>query len=69
VIVFARGLLNHLYTRIYFPGEMLNDSDAWLNAVAAERRHTLIAKPLASPPVLQFDIILQGANETVFFDI
>ena len=69
VIVFARGLLNHLYTRIYFPGETLNAADAWLNEVPEERRHTLIAKPRVSPPALQFDIILQGADETVFFDV
>jgi protocatechuate 3,4-dioxygenase alpha subunit len=71
VMVFARGLLNHLYTRIYFPGEALNAADAWLNAAAEERRHTLIAKPAPriSPSAFQFDIILQGADETVFFDV
>ncbi len=71
VIVFARGLLNHLYTRIYFPGEPLNATDPWLGAVPASRRHTLIAKskPAASTRVCQFDIVLQGENETVFFDV
>jgi protocatechuate 3,4-dioxygenase alpha subunit len=71
VMVFARGLLSHLYTRIYFPGEALNADDAWLGAVAPKRRHTLIARanPRVSPSALQFDIILQGAAETVFFDV
>lgn len=70
VIVFARGLLTHLYTRIYFPGEALNDGDEWLNAVPAERRPTLIAREASpgSAVAFQFDIILQGPDETVFFD-
>jgi protocatechuate 3,4-dioxygenase, alpha subunit len=71
VIVFARGLLTHLYTRIYFPDEPLNDGDEWLGAVPQARRHTLVAKPAggASAPAYRFDIILQGADETVFFDV
>jgi protocatechuate 3,4-dioxygenase alpha subunit len=71
VIVFARGLLRHLYTRIYFPDSPLNAEDAWLDAVAPERRHTLIARANSqeSPPDFRFDIILQGADETVFFDV
>jgi protocatechuate 3,4-dioxygenase alpha subunit len=71
VIVFARGLLSHLHTRIYFPGEALNATDAWLNAAPEERRHTLVAKPnpRVSSPAFQFDIILQGADETVFFEV
>jgi protocatechuate 3,4-dioxygenase, alpha subunit len=69
VIVFARGLLTHLHTRIYFPGEALNATDAWLNAAPEERRHTLVAKPGTSASAFQFDIILQGADETVFFDV
>jgi protocatechuate 3,4-dioxygenase alpha subunit len=71
VVVFARGLLTHLYTRIYFPGEPLNASDAFLCAVPEARRQTLIAKPKDAAPecLYHFDIVLQGDNETVFFDI
>src|SRR5215469_10718521 len=70
VTLFARGLLNHLNTRIYFPGEALNATDDWLQAVAESRRHTLIAKLEDAPRarVFHFDIVLQGKDETVFFD-
>lgn len=61
--VFARGLLNRLFTRAYFPGDQL-DTDRLLNSVEAERRHTLIAVP--DEHGFQFDIRLQGADETVF---
>jgi protocatechuate 3,4-dioxygenase, alpha subunit len=71
VAIFARGLLTRLVTRIYFPDEPLNASDAVLGAVELERRATLIARRGESPTAdaLQFDIIMQGKNETVFFDI
>jgi protocatechuate 3,4-dioxygenase alpha subunit len=68
VSIFARGLLKRLVTRIYFPGEPLNAGDAVLNAVAAERRSTLVAK-IERPDLLRFDIVLQGEHETVFFDV
>ena len=68
VSIFARGLLKRLTTRIYIPGEQLNAADAVLNSVAPERRPTLIARA-EKPNLLRFDIILQGENETVFFDL
>jgi len=68
VTVFARGLLRHLITRLYFPDEATaNAEDPVLSLVAPERRSTLIAKGDGS--VLHFDIRLQGDNETVFFVI
>jgi protocatechuate 3,4-dioxygenase alpha subunit len=71
VSLFARGLLKRLVTRIYFPDESSNDSDPVLNAVPVARRATLIARVDATTPlpVLRFDIVLQGENETVFFDV
>jgi protocatechuate 3,4-dioxygenase, alpha subunit len=72
VSVFARGLLKRLVTRIYFPGEPLNESDPLLSAVPAARRATLIARVAdsgAAERVLHFDIVLQGDNETVFLDV
>lgn len=71
VSLFARGLLKRLVTRIYFPDEPSNDADPVLNAVSNDRRSTLIARlESASPqPVLRFDIVLQGENETVFFEV
>jgi protocatechuate 3,4-dioxygenase alpha subunit len=68
VSIFARGLLKRLVTRIYFPGEQLNAADAVLNTIASERRSTLIAH-IERPGILRFDIVLQGENETVFFDV
>jgi protocatechuate 3,4-dioxygenase alpha subunit len=71
VSIFARGLLKRLITRIYFPDERLNATDPVLNTVAPERRSTLVARNESAerPGVLRFDIVMQGENETVFFDI
>ena len=69
--VFARGMLMHLYTRIYFDGEAANAADPVMALVPTERRNTLIARREAGNgnAVYRFDIRLQGDNETVFFDI
>jgi protocatechuate 3,4-dioxygenase alpha subunit len=69
--VFGRGMLMHLYTRIYFDGEAANAADPVLALVPAERRATLIAsrEPGNGNAVYRFDIHLQGDNETVFFDV
>jgi protocatechuate 3,4-dioxygenase alpha subunit len=67
VTVFMRGLLKHLVTRLYFPDEPSNLDDPILNLVAAERRPTLIANAIG-PGKLAWNIHLQGAQETVFFD-
>jgi protocatechuate 3,4-dioxygenase alpha subunit len=70
VNVFARGVLNRLFTRIYFDGEPANASDPILALVPAEARNTLIAKRVTQggEPTYVFDIHLQGQNETVFFE-
>mgnify|MGYP001217503666 CR=1 FL=1 len=70
VRVFARGMLIHAVTRLYFAGEAGNASDDVLNSVPAARRETLIARPEDSPgfPTYCFNIHLQGEQETVFFD-
>lgn len=68
VSVFARGLLDRVVTRIYFPDETAaNDADAVLRAVPAERRGTLVAQ--VDDGGYRFDIRLQGEQETVFFEI
>jgi len=67
--IFARGLLKRLFTRIYFAGEALNAGDPILALVPEGRRHTLMAQPETTHPGrFRFDIRLQGADETVFFD-
>jgi protocatechuate 3,4-dioxygenase alpha subunit len=84
VRVFARGMLIHAVTRIYFAGENANRYDPVLSAIDPERRRTLVAvyshdTPPQSPPewgghkgslpCYHFDIRLQGEGETVFFDL
>jgi protocatechuate 3,4-dioxygenase, alpha subunit len=61
VTVFARGLLNRLFTRAYLPGHA---PDRLLAAMSEERRSTLLAADDGTH--LRFDIRLQGAGETVF---
>ena len=67
VHVFARGLLSHLTTRIYFP-EDAHDEDPVLGCVPVERRSTLIAGRL-DDGVYGFDIVLQGPRETAFLAV
>jgi protocatechuate 3,4-dioxygenase alpha subunit len=62
-VVFARGLLSRLHTRIYVPGPEL-ENDAFLSGLSPERRATLIATEV--PGGLRHDIHLQGEKETVF---
>ena len=72
VVVFARGMLVHAYTRLYFGDEPANGGDPVLNSIKnKKRRETLIALPSMEngKPVYRFDIRLQGENETVFFDM
>ena len=69
VCVFARGLLRHLYTRIYFDGDPALAADPLLSLVPADRRGTLVARQCEGLPVWDFTIRLQGDDETVFFDL
>jgi protocatechuate 3,4-dioxygenase alpha subunit len=70
VIVFARGLLRHLHTRVYFAGDPSNSLDPVLALVPDERRATLMAQPCESDfTAWRFEIRLQGDCETVFFDV
>jgi protocatechuate 3,4-dioxygenase, alpha subunit len=72
VAVSARGMLIHLYTRIYFADEPLNAGDPLLSSIDdAKVRGTLVARPTGAgnPPAWHFDIVLQGENETAFLEI
>jgi protocatechuate 3,4-dioxygenase alpha subunit len=70
VSVFMRGLLRRLVTRIYFPDEAANGGDFILNLVEPTRRGTLVAKNATGQSgTLEWNVILQGQDETVFFDI
>jgi protocatechuate 3,4-dioxygenase alpha subunit len=69
VSVLARGLLRRLVTRIYFPDEPGNASDFAMNLVEPGRRGTLIAKKVSGQAgTLEWNVVLQGTGETVFFD-
>lgn len=70
VCLFARGLLRHLHTRVYFPDDSALAEDAVLALVPEARRRTLIARPdPEGPGGWLFEIRLQGEGETVFFDL
>ena len=65
VTVFARGLLNRLFTRVYLPEhEELLATDPLLAGLPEDRRRTLVAR--ADGTGLHFDVRLQGDGETVF---
>jgi len=66
VLVFARGLLRHQLTRVYFPDEPeRNAADPVYAALSAAERQTLV--PQAEDGALRFDIHLQGDRQTTFF--
>ena len=64
VVIFARGLLDRLFTRAYLPGRD-PEADPLLARLAPEDRETLIAVREADGS-LRFDLHLQGDRETVF---
>lgn len=66
--IFGRGLLTQLITRLYFDDEESTARDPILGLVPEARRGTLIARRVADGRYA-FDIVLQGAGETVFFQV
>jgi protocatechuate 3,4-dioxygenase alpha subunit len=69
--VFARGMLIHTTTRLYFSDESANAADPVLTSIEdADRRQTLIAtrEDIDDLPTYRLDIHLQGDGETVFFN-
>jgi protocatechuate 3,4-dioxygenase alpha subunit len=67
-LVFARGLLKPLLTRIYFPDEPLNATDSLLAALTDEERRSLIGEA-AGDGEIRFDILLQGELQTTFLAV
>lgn len=66
MVVFARGLLNRLFTRVYLPDDAeALANDPFLSSLDEDRRSTLIATREADG-VYRFDVRLQGEGETVF---
>lgn len=66
--IFARGILYHLTTRLYFAGEPLNETDPVLGMVDPARRGTMVAQP-DGPGAWKLDLRLQGEGETVWLAI
>lgn len=69
VCLFARGLLRHVYTRVYFDGDLTFERDPIVALVPAHRRGTLLARQTGNTSDWEFVIRLQGDAETVFFDL
>jgi protocatechuate 3,4-dioxygenase alpha subunit len=67
VTIFMRGMLKQLCTRIYFEGDAANATDPVLSQVPEARRATLLAR--GAPGSLAWNVVLQGRDETVFFDL
>jgi protocatechuate 3,4-dioxygenase alpha subunit len=68
ISVFARGLLKHAVTRMYFPDEAdANASDPVLMRLDENQRRSLTARAVATG--LHFDIVLQGPGQTTFFAV
>jgi protocatechuate 3,4-dioxygenase alpha subunit len=70
LIIFARGLLRQLTTRIYFADEPATETDPILATISdPAARRTLLARREAGTARYRFDVILQGEGETAFFDV
>jgi protocatechuate 3,4-dioxygenase, alpha subunit len=72
VLLFSRGLLIHLHTRLYFEGEAANAADPLLSSIEdAAVRATLVARREGSgtPARYRWDIVMQGDNETAFLEL
>ena len=67
VLVFARGLLRHLITRVYFENEAGNAEDPVLLKCPRTPAHAYSSFRRSNPRLFQWNVILQGDNETVFF--
>ena len=68
VLVFCRGLLRHLITRVYLAGDPENATDPVLQTVPPARQNTLLARPGGEgTDDYRWDVVLQGPGETVFF--
>jgi protocatechuate 3,4-dioxygenase alpha subunit len=63
-MVFARGLLRQVVTRVYLPGA----DDDFLASLTERDRSTLVAVAMGDGS-LGFDVHLQGEQETAFFAI
>ncbi|OOY08853.1 protocatechuate 3,4-dioxygenase subunit alpha [Thioclava sp. F36-7] len=66
--IFARGINHGLHTRMYFPEDDLSGDPLLARIEHRDRIATMVAEA-TGPGEYRFEIRLQGAGETVFFDI
>ncbi len=66
--IHARGLTRPLFTRAYFAGEALNESDRLLGMIDDPARRASLIAADAGGDVWALDIRLRGPGETVFLD-
>jgi protocatechuate 3,4-dioxygenase alpha subunit len=67
-----RGLMTHAFTRLYFDDEAeANARDFIFQQLPEDRKTSLVAMGIEGEEGLTyvFDIHMQGADETLFFDI
>lgn len=72
LIVFMRGLLSHVFTRMYFEDEVeANAKDPLLQSLSPKEAKKLMAKPVMihGQKSYAFDIYMQGEQQTPFFDL
>ena len=67
MLVFMRGILKPVLTRVYFPDEAANASDPVLTGVPEEQRARLVGT--LDGDTLQFDVRMQGKSQTPFFTL
>jgi len=68
VLLFMRGLLKPVYTRVYLSEAAKAKDEAISKLVSTDRVHTLIAQPGNAAKQFVWNVKMQGENETVFFD-
>jgi len=67
VLIFMRGLLKPVRTRIYFSDLDTIKNNPELKEVPADRIGTLLVRKAAAPNRYSWDVFMQGDSETVFF--
>ncbi len=68
VWIVARGINMGLHTRLYFAGQD-NAADPVLGQINPQSRAKTLIAAQTSPDAYEFNIYLQGPDETVFFDV
>jgi protocatechuate 3,4-dioxygenase, alpha subunit len=69
VLVFSRGLLKQLVTRIYFPDEDANATDPLLSSIEDPSEKATLVAIREGEAVFRFDVHMQGEDQTVFLAV